>query len=94
MAQITKEHQQELIKVVQYAAQDKKLLNAFLLDLLTPQEYRDIIARWQIVKALNRRVAQRDIARRLRVSISKITRGSRELLDENGGFKQALRKFH
>jgi len=94
MAKVTKKHQRELIDVIQRAAKDKRLLEAFLIDLLTPQEYNDIIARWQIVKALARHVTQRDIAQNLKVSIAKITRGSRELLDENGGFKQVLREFY
>ncbi|MDP2933434.1 MAG: Trp family transcriptional regulator [bacterium] len=67
------------------------LMDAFLRDILTPAEYSDIIARWQIVKALANDVPQREIARKLKVSISKITRGSRELLDKQGGFWKVLK---
>jgi len=94
MGKVTTKYQQELIDVLHRTAKDKKLLEAFLVDLLTPQEYNDIVTRWQVVKALDRHVTQRDIAQNLKVSIAKITRGSRELLDENGGFKQVLREFY
>lgn len=69
-------------------------MDAFLSDLFTPGEYNDVVARLQIVKQLNRAVPQRDIARGLGVSISKVTRGSRELLDKKGGFRKILDKFY
>lgn len=68
-------------------------LDEFLVDLLTPSEYADIIVRWQIVKELYKGMPQRDISKKLGVSISKITRGSRELLNTSGGFHQALKKY-
>lgn len=67
------------------------LMDAFLRDILTPVEYRDIITRWQIVKELSNNLPQREIARKLKVSISKITRGSRELSDKHGGFWKILK---
>lgn len=73
---------------------DPDLMDAFLSDLFTPGEYNDVVARLQIVKQLNRAVPQRDIARGLGVSISKVTRGSRELLDKKGGFRKILDKFY
>ncbi|MBT3538518.1 winged helix-turn-helix transcriptional regulator [Candidatus Parcubacteria bacterium] len=73
---------------------DRELLDEFLKDLLTPSEYRDIVTRLQIVKMLDEGISQRDIAKRLGVSISKVTRGSRELLDKKGGFRKILDKFY
>jgi TrpR family trp operon transcriptional repressor len=67
------------------------LMDEFLRDILTPAEYNDIIARWQIVKKLANNMPQREIARQLKVSISKITRGSRELLNKQGGFWKVLK---
>lgn len=69
---------------------DKKAIKAFLSDLLTPQELEDIIMRWEIVKQLNQGRPQRDIARDLAVSISKISRGSRALQSKEGGFRRVL----
>lgn len=66
-------------------------MEKFLEDILTPSEFEDIGARWQIIKQLSRGVPQREIARKLGVSIAKITRGSRELRDKRGGFSQILK---
>lgn len=66
------------------------LMDKFLQDLLTPSEYEDIEVRLQIVKKLMQKTPQRKIAKQLGVSIAKITRGSRELLDKNGGFWRVL----
>ena len=74
-------------------AGDRELLKAFFLDILSPAEYKELGVRWQIVKQLSRRIPQRKIAKNLGVSIATVTRGSRELLDEQGGFQQVLRKI-
>ena len=87
------EYMWELIGVLQEISGDKKLLYAFFVDILTPAEYRELGMRWQIVKQLAKGVSQREIAKNLKVSIATITRGSRELLNEKGGFQQVLRKI-
>jgi len=84
----------ELIAVLWKVSKDKTLLNDFLLDLLTPQEYKELPKRWQIVKLLAKGMPQREIAKTLNVSIGTITRGSRELLDESGGFRKVLKKYY
>jgi len=70
-----------------------KLMDEFLEDLLTPSEFEDISIRWQIIKLLSRRIPQREISTNLGVSIAKITRGSRELLNEKGGFWKVLKNY-
>ncbi len=67
--------------------------DALLQDLLTPQELESLIERWQIIQLLHKGVPQRVIAENLGVSISKITRGSRVLLNGKGGFRIALGKL-
>ncbi len=84
-------YKRELLGLLQGIAKDKALFAAFFEDILTPAEYADISKRWQIVKDLERGISQRRIARNLRVGVGTITRGSRELLDEAGGFKQVLK---
>jgi TrpR family trp operon transcriptional repressor len=74
-------------------ASDKKLLQEFLIDLLTPAEYREIGIRWQIVKMLHRGIPQRRIAKQLGVSVATVGRGSRELLNSKGGFARTLLMF-
>ena len=65
--------------------------DALLRDLLTPQERDSLAERWQIIQLLDKGMPQREIADLLQVSISKITRGSRALLDGKGGFENALK---
>lgn len=80
----------DVLSVLQAVAPSKPMLRAFLRDLLTPAEYRDTALRWRIVKLLSQGIPQRDIAESLGVSLSKITRGSRELADDQGGFAKIL----
>lgn len=70
--------------------QEAKLL---LEDILTPQEIASLCERWQLIQALHKGLPQRDIAKELGVSISKITRGSRMLQFGSGGFAYFLKKL-
>ena len=83
----------ELIHLFKKISPNQRLLKAFLEDLLTPNEYEEIITRWQIVKQLSEGIPQRKIAKNLNVSIAKITRGSKELRDDKGGFSQILKNY-
>ncbi len=67
---------------------DPELIESFLRCLLTPAEIADIAARWALVKELENKVPQREIAKELGLSLCKITRGSRELKKENSPFKK------
>ncbi len=71
---------------------DAKEAEMLLHDILTPQELDSLAERWQLIQMLDAGVPQRDIAEKLGVSISKITRGSRELQYGKGGFKHFLKK--
>ncbi len=64
-----------------------------LKDILTPQELESVAERWQLVQALAWGMPQREIAKKLDVSISKITRGSRMLQYGEGGFRHFLGKM-
>lgn len=57
-----------------------------LKDILTPQELDSVAERWQLIQMLAAGVPQREIAKKLGISISKITRGSRMLQYGSGGF--------
>lgn len=61
-----------------------------LTDFLTPGERADIAQRIEIVKMLLKGVPHRTISKKLRVSIAKITRGSRALRHSRGGFRKFL----
>jgi TrpR family trp operon transcriptional repressor len=69
---------------------DSGLIKDFLRCLLTPAETADIAARWALVKALDQKIPQREIAKRLGLSLCKITRGSRELKKPDSAFQKML----
>ncbi|MEK7544639.1 MAG: Trp family transcriptional regulator [Patescibacteria group bacterium] len=64
----------------------------FLRDFLTEKEVNSLAERWQIVKMIMKGVAHRKISKTLKVSISKITRGSRAVQKSRGGFKNFITK--
>jgi TrpR family trp operon transcriptional repressor len=64
-----------------------------LLDILTPQEMDSLAERWQLIQELARGTPQRKIAKKLKLSISKITRGSRMMKYGSGGFRLFLERL-
>ena len=72
------------------ATGDGRLIEDFLRCLLTPAETADIAARWALVKALDQKIPQREIAKHLGLSLCKITRGSRELKKPDSAFRRIL----
>lgn len=75
------------------AVRSEEEAEMLLKDILTPQELDSIAERWQLIRALDAGKPQRDIAKELNISISKITRGSRMLQYGEGGFKVFLDKM-
>ncbi|MDR2768585.1 MAG: trp operon repressor [Treponema sp.] len=75
------------------SASDPELIELFLRCLLTPSETADIAGRWALVKALDAKQPQREIAKNLGVSLCKITRGSRELKKSGSAFQRMLKLF-
>ena len=69
---------------------DGVLIEDLLRCILTPAETADIAARWALVKALEQKIPQREIARDLGLSLCKITRGSRELKKPGSAFQRIL----
>lgn len=67
---------------------NNRLIRDFLYCLLTPSEIADIAARWALVKALKKKIPQREIAKDLGISLCKITRGSRELKKQDSAFQR------
>ncbi len=56
----------------------KEMLD-FLLGILTPYELEEIPTRLQIVKMLKEDIPQHVIAKKLKVGVATVTRGSKEL---------------
>lgn len=51
----------------------------FLKGILTPGELRELTTRLQIVRLIKKGLPHQEIARRLKVGVATVTRGSREL---------------
>lgn len=85
-------HLQELFRLFA-SAESEKEAKMLLDDILTPQELASLAERWQLIQELHAGTPQRDIAKRLNISISKITRGSRMLQFGSGGFGYFLKKL-
>ena len=72
------------------STKDPDLIKDFLRRILTPSEIKDITTRWALVKALEQKVPQREIARTLGLSLCKITRGSKEMKSPDQAFQKML----
>jgi len=88
------EYAQELEKLLIKIARHPALFHEFLFDILSPAEYKELSVRWQIVKMLKDGTTHRGIAKKLKVSVATVTRGSRELANKKGGFKVVFDKFY
>lgn len=63
----------------------------FLGELHTPSELKDMALRWRLLKMLNQGCPQREIAKKLGISLCKITRGSRILKSRNSLIKELIK---
>ena len=72
---------------------DEKLIWDFFECLFTAAERKDFSNRWLLVKEIAAGVTQREIAREFKMSLCKITRGSKELKKPNSAFKKMLDKL-
>ena len=89
---IDPEHIEQLYELFA-SVRTKKEAEMLLEDMLTPQEIESMAERWQLVQKLAGKKPQRNIAKELNISISKITRGSRVLQYGTGGFAYFLKKL-
>lgn len=80
----------ELVETV-LSLKKKEVALAFLQNILTPAEIDEIATRLQIVKLLIKGVSQREVAKKLGVSIGTVSRGARELKYGAPGFKNVLK---
>jgi len=85
-------HYKELCELFA-AVENPREADMLLQDILTPQEIESIAERWQLIRQLSSGKPQRDVAKDLKVSISKITRGSRVLKYGGGGFRHFIDKI-
>jgi TrpR family trp operon transcriptional repressor len=69
---------------------DAQLIRDFLDCLLTPAERRVIAQRWLLVREIKHGTSQRVTAKKLGVSLCKITRGSSVLKKPDSAFRKML----
>ena len=69
---------------------DEKLIQDFFQCLFTKTELKGFSNRWHLVKELDAGTTQREIAKKYGMSLCSITRGSRELKQENSAFSRML----
>lgn len=82
----------ELIKVfcsVKKTEEMEKLFN----ELFTEAERNDFASRWGLMKDLKAGSSQRNIAKARKISLCKITRGSKLLKDPNSISNKMIKKF-
>lgn len=64
-----------------------------LSEIFTPGELKDVALRWRLMKMLYQGHSQREIARNLKISLCKITRGSRILKNRNSVSKSLIKEY-
>lgn len=84
-----KQYIKELADVIA-SIRGASLAESFLHNILTPSELEEISKRLQIAKLLINGMPQRDVAKKLGVSMGTVSRGSRELKYGADGFKKVL----
>lgn len=74
---MTDRHLDEFINIVS-SIRDRNNAESFIRTILTPKELEEIPKRVQVMKLLSKGIPQREIAKKLDVSLGTISRGSRE----------------
>lgn len=85
------EAKEELVNIFA-KVNDRQEMERLLEELLTPKEMSDLCMRWQLMKELHEGNTQRSIAAKHRMSLCKITRGSKILKKEGSAVRKILEK--
>ena len=87
----TNEAKMELFKVIKELNTPEEI-NQLFNEILTKSEMEVLSKRWRIRNMLNDGYTQREIAKELKVSLCKVTRGSKILKDKNAVVTKFLGK--
>ena len=71
----------------------EKVMLSLMEALFTPAERKQLGLRWQIVKLLKSGLTQRAVAKKLKISVMKVSRGAQELHDPKSGFNLVFKKI-
>lgn len=80
---------EDLVKVFA-STTDVQDMQRLLEEMLTPNERKDLLLRWNLMKDLYRGLPQREIAASYGISLCKITRGSKILKQKDSYCKRLL----
>ena len=67
-------------------------IEGFFKEILTESEIETLSKRWRILNMLKNKSSQREIAKELKVSLCKVTRGAKILKDKNSVIAKYLIK--
>lgn len=84
-------HYKKLFEIL-VGVKDVKEMDKLLHELLTAKELEDIWRRWQVLEDIYRKIPQRDIAQKYKMSLCKITRGSKVLQAKDSICKRILER--
>lgn len=73
-------------------AKSQKEIESFFMEILTNTELDTLSKRWRILNMLSTGCTQREIAKELKVSLCKVTRGSKILKNKNSVSAKYLNK--
>lgn len=80
---------EDLLKIFA-STTDVKDMQKLLEEMLTPNELKDLLLRWNLMKDLYKGLPQREIAASYGISLCKITRGSKILKQKDSYCKKLL----
>lgn len=86
-------HMRELFELFASIRSEKEA-EMLLKDIFTPAELESLSKRWWELRELSEGTPQREIAKKLKVSISKVTRGSQVLHGGTGGAGLFLKRLN
>jgi TrpR family trp operon transcriptional repressor len=79
----------ELIKIFTNIKEETEM-RSFFEEIFTEKERNDVALRWELLKELHEGSTQRSIAAKHKISLCKITRGSKILKDDRSIIKKIL----
>lgn len=85
------QNDRELIEIFSKIT-DPDAMEQFFAEIFTPREIKDIKLRWKLIKMINEKIPQREIASRLHISLCKITRGAKIVKNKDSITNRILRE--
>jgi TrpR family trp operon transcriptional repressor len=80
----------QVLSRIMACARTEEDMRVLLEGLLTPQEHDEVVLRWRLLVMLAQGQTQREIARKLGISLGKIARGSRLLQYGRPAFRRLI----